>query len=398
MQLAVAGWQCKVSWATDVGPTGLFGNKTGDIVYDSKTPLKKYQMPMSLSSFPEELLERILAATVIAPPSPHPRAPWHPRQPSHSKDETTRSRLAPLLVCRAFHRIALPLFYHTLVLHSPSQASKALHALNARPALARSVRTLVLPAPGPGPAEAAVLARLLASCAGACNEQPCTGACGLRILDVTLPSSDQANDDGLALASAVRKLRGLRSLVVRKAAGTYLSQPAPRALLAALAELVAACPLLTHTKTTFPLSADPALAPLVTALAAAPALSTLCTPAPALWAPALLTVSANGALSRICLGAAAEESSWAPASATAYERPRAPSDPHPSPYAPARPLLGTSLFLSAARKHSRLAELIRAGAYPWRGRAWTVGAVGADGQAYQQQPREQAQEGASARC
>ncbi|KAF7369158.1 hypothetical protein MVEN_00243000 [Mycena venus] len=339
----------------------------------------------SLALFPEELLERILADTVVAPAAPHPRAPWHP-SPSASSGKETRGRTAPLLVSRAFHRIAVPLFHHTLVLHSPRQSQALLAALRARPHLARSVRVLVLPTPSASDAE--VLGMLP----------------GLTVLDVTLPPNGTPSEcDGMeAVCNAIRQLRGLRELSVRKAAGTYLSQPAPRAMLDALADVVSNCAELHSTHLTFPLSSDPALASLTGALSAAPALKSLRTPLPSLpgAAAAYVEVARNATLEKVCLG------DDVPASPTSYTSPLpaertplskdakapAPAQPRalperratytPSPsYRQPRALLPTGLFLSAARPHARLTELIRAGTpiassgngSGWRGRAATVG-------------------------
>ncbi|KAJ6551261.1 hypothetical protein B0H19DRAFT_1073004 [Mycena capillaripes] len=308
----------------------------------------------TLAAFPEELLEQILADAVIAPATPHPRAPWH----ISSSGKQTRGRTAPLLVCKSFHRIALPLFYNTLVLHSPSQSAALLAALRARPSLARGVRTLVLPNPCASDAE---VLRLLP---------------GLLTLDVSLPNGP---DNADALVAATRALRTVRSLTVRKGAGTYLSQPAPRAMLDALADVVSECPELHTTTLTFPLSADPALARLATALSTAPSLNTLRTPLPAVWAPAYVGVSSNTALERICMGD--DLGSPSPSSAPKTPERRATNASYPALPRGTRPILPTSLFLSAARPHARLAELIRAGTAiapavgGWRGRAATVGAA-----------------------
>ncbi|KAJ6504064.1 hypothetical protein C8R47DRAFT_1104137 [Mycena vitilis] len=336
--------------------------------------------PIALAAFPEELLEQILHDAVRAPPYPHPRAAWH-----SSKGEQTRGRSAPLLACRAFHRIALPLFYHTLVVHSPSQSAALLNTLRARPDLAKAVRTLVLPNASVHDAE---LISLIP---------------GLWDLDITLPPNSAQVD---ALVAAVRNLRTLRSLAVRKAAGTYLSQPAPRALLDALADAVYASAELTSTTLAFPLSADPALTRLASALSTAPALQTLRTPLPSAWSPAYVSVAANPALQRVCLGGeepahsrpyfpsvAASLSPLPSPSSTATSPPRMPdrrlSSPTPTPSSytasRSRPILPTALFLHAARPHTRLVELIKAGTYicpnvaasagGWRGRAATVGAA-----------------------
>ncbi|KAJ6544103.1 hypothetical protein B0H19DRAFT_1267416 [Mycena capillaripes] len=305
---------------------------------------------MTLASFPEELLEQILADTVIAPAAPHPRAAWHLSSSSSASNavKQTRGRIAPSLVCRVFHRITLPLFYHTLVLHSSSQSLSLLATLRARPALARAVRTLVLPAPCASDAE---ILRLLP---------------GLRTLDITLPANSDPDSD--ALAASIRSLRTLRVLAVRKSAATYLCQPAPRALLDALADAVNASSELTSMTLSFPLSSNPALARLATALSAAPALRTLRTPLPALWAPAYVTVAGNPMLENICLG----------------DEPVSSASSHSSSgqtRVPPRPLLRTGLFLSAARPHARLVELIKAGTVVavggWRGRAATVGSADA---------------------
>ncbi|KAJ7097700.1 hypothetical protein C8R44DRAFT_748410 [Mycena epipterygia] len=316
----------------------------------------------TLATFPEELLERILAAVVVSPPTPRPRALWHPRPAA--EDTKTPTRGSALRVSRAFHRIALPLFYHTVVLHNPSQARALLATLSADLLLARAVRSLILPAPS---SECAAVLSLVAP--------------QLRLLDVTLPAETEA---GVALAAALQSLSpqqpesNLRTLAVRKAPGTYLSQPAPRAVLSALASVVLASPLLDETTTSFPLSSDPALAPLVSALCAAPALHTLSTSLPALWAPPLLAISANPTLRRICLEQPAQGTSC-PASTSPAKPQRHAS--FSDECTPTRPLLSTGLFLAAARSHTRLAELVRAGTavVGWRGRAWTVGGGSGEG-------------------
>ncbi|KAJ7040644.1 hypothetical protein C8F04DRAFT_1391512 [Mycena alexandri] len=258
-------------------------------------------------------------------PPPHPRAPWH-RAP-HPQD--IHGRLAPLLVNRPFARIALPPFYHTLVLHSPSQARACLQTLRARPELARAVRVLVLASSAPGRAEAEVLALLTA--AASTHPGP-----GLKSLDLTLPAPGSPSpSDALALAEAIHQLHALEVLTIRKAAGTYLSQPAPRAVLEACAAAVDACTEL-HTLTlTFPLAPDPALLPLVAALALAPALRTLACPMPAMWTgeSLWLRVASNPALERICLDAqAAMPSSPPPRAGAAVHRAALP--PPPPPYVP----------------------------------------------------------------
>jgi hypothetical protein len=139
----------------------------------------------------------------------------------------------------------------------------------------------------------------------------------------------------------------------------------------------------------FPLSGDPALATLTAALAAAPALHTLRTPLPAMWAHAYAEVAANPALERVCLGDATSpaapslvecgnvECAAAPAPMRAPIERRATFTSFSGPAYQPRPILPTALFLRAARPHARLSELIRAGTHlaagGWRGRSATVG-------------------------
>ncbi|KAJ7898249.1 hypothetical protein B0H14DRAFT_3424602 [Mycena olivaceomarginata] len=85
------------------------------------------------------------------------------------------------------------------------------------------------------------------------------------------------------IINAIRDLSTLQALSVYKGAGTYLSQPAPHAMLDALAD---AQPSPSP-------SADPALCLLTTALAAALVLHTLCMPLPILWTPMYVKMAAN---------------------------------------------------------------------------------------------------------
>ncbi|KAJ7929415.1 hypothetical protein B0H13DRAFT_2652360 [Mycena leptocephala] len=251
-----------------------------------------------MALFPQENLERVLAHDVVTPASPHHRAPWHSSIPT-----------------------------------------SLLQTLRARPFLAHPVCTLVLPYPR---AEDAEVLRMLER---------------VDVLDVTLPNSNVGAVGDLA--GAIQSLRGLRALTIRKGAGTYLDQPAPRALLDALADAVAQYPEL-HTATlTFPLSGDPALSTLTTALAAAPALTTLRTPLPALWAPTYAVVAANPALGRICLvddlgSPTSTSSSPSPSSSTcpapACASPSSPSTSrHTHPARPRTPLLLSCIWRTPPR-------------------------------------------------
>ncbi|KAJ7267297.1 hypothetical protein C8J57DRAFT_1327267 [Mycena rebaudengoi] len=390
---------------------------------------------MSLSLFPEELLEHILLPCVLSPAYAHPRTPWHRAALSSNNNNTTViGRTAPLLVCRAFHRIARPLFYNTVVLHSAAQAQAFSLADNETLA---HVRHLVLLAPPPP----ALLHRLFAHAP-------------LRSLDINLPAAPHITPD---LDAMVRVLAGgcacesdsdcdcedlrITHLTLRKPPSAYLSTPAARAVLAAVAQMLRRCVELHTVTTTFPLPASPAspggttasytppahptrrhtvgsasytaqtpqppLSPqgdgqpdadldLPTALAHLPPLRTLRTPLPAVWAPALLRAAQNAGLERIVLDAGERQrSATMPVGVYAAPSPmqdacgaKPPLDPTASaklrpfdqlpPHTP-RP---TSLFLAAARAHPRLAALLRAGMGDGvfgagvRGRAWTLPGAG----------------------
>ncbi|KAK7050514.1 hypothetical protein R3P38DRAFT_3256465 [Favolaschia claudopus] len=308
------------------------------------------ELDSPIASFPEELLERILALVVIAPSTPQQlthRAAWHSTTTSSStstpttspsKTKPPRGRIAPLLVSRTFYRIALPLFYHTIPLPSPAHAAALLHTLATRPSLTCFPRTLLLLQPGALDAE---VLRALPR---------------LEVLHVTLPTPTPESFSGWknqepmrALCGALREVSTLRAMVVRKDKGTYLSQPTTRALLKALAGAVRRSDGLETFTTTFPLSTDPALAPLTSALAAKPLLHTLTTPIPAVPSSALAyaAVAENPALRCVRFSSSSCDNSSALSCNNGNNH--------------TTTVLSTSLFLTAARAWPRLGSLIRAG-------------------------------------
>ncbi|KAJ7489272.1 hypothetical protein FB451DRAFT_1553127 [Mycena latifolia] len=127
------------------------------------------------------------------------------------------------------------------------------------------------------------------------------------------PDASRAQHHTLpALEIPVRPLPELRGLT-----------PARRAVLAALATAISS----KLTTTASPLSVDPALAPFVNALSAAPYLHTLLrTPLPALWALAILNV-AGSPPSACVLAKSVLPSAYPSASSSACY----PADPHPHP-------------------------------------------------------------------
>jgi hypothetical protein len=64
------------------------------------------------------------------------------------------------------------------------------------------------------------------------------------VLDMTLPNVDSGTIKDLV--ATIQSLRGLHALTICKAAGTYLNQPTPCALLDALVDTVTVCPELVH--------------------------------------------------------------------------------------------------------------------------------------------------------
>ena len=181
--------------------------------------------PLNLLSFPEELLEKILAHCVVAH-TPHP-----PRPSWHSSSATTppvRGRLALLLVSKTFLRIATPLFYHSLHIASPSQLHCLLRdALRPNSALASHIRRVVLAGIW---AEGGELLQL-------CHTR-------LETLDIILDTmavapgvqGDVRDLDAEEFCAALTEMTALTHLVVRKPCNVYLTQPRPRYVLSALAE------------------------------------------------------------------------------------------------------------------------------------------------------------------
>lgn len=185
--------------------------------------------PLNLLSFPEELLEKILAHCVVAH-TPHPPRPsWHN---SSATSPPVRGRLALLLVSKTFLRIATPLFYHTLHIASPSQLHCLLRdALRPNSALAAHTRRLVLAGIW---AEGGELLQL-------CHAR-------LETLDIILDTmpvapgvhGDVRDLDAEEFCAALADMTALTHLVVRKPCNVYLTQPRPRYVLAALAEAMLA--------------------------------------------------------------------------------------------------------------------------------------------------------------
>ncbi|KAI0360681.1 hypothetical protein OH77DRAFT_1393833, partial [Trametes cingulata] len=288
---------------------------------------------LTLADVPEEILERILALVLVQSPEFSPRPSWHPYSSPSSSSASSSSPghptvISPLLVCRAWLRIATPIHYRHPVLRTAAHADLLLRALRHAPALALCVRSLHLHATAPA------LRELVALCPH------------LDTLDVTVDNADgppnapapptgtQQQQPGrdrrvLEFCEAFGRARGVRHLVIRKNA--YLTQPNATYVFEQLAKAIARWHKLETVNVAFRLSPSPAASALTQALAAAPRLHTLYTQLPAVWNTTLLDIAQNPSLARIVLSPAPEHA-------------------------------GAHLFLAEAKRHPRLVDLIRAGA------------------------------------
>lgn len=188
---------------------------------------------MSILSFPEELLERILALSVVSPLVQTTRPQWHQQQKRSSSHPGTaiRGRLASLLVCKKFYRISTPLFYHTIHINSPAQLHRLLsNALRRNRYLATYVRRLVF---------AGVWAEggeLIAMCSR-----------NIKMLDITLDMTqlapgvntnrDVRDFDAEDFCEGIKYItHSLTHLALRKPNNVYLTQPKPKYVLGEIAK------------------------------------------------------------------------------------------------------------------------------------------------------------------
>ncbi|GJE92406.1 hypothetical protein PsYK624_085600 [Phanerochaete sordida] len=322
-------------------------------------------MSLSLTSLPEEILERILSLA-LEPSSPPPDVP-----PAILKAGFTRSHSAPfpvsagraspssssrpsnfkafsrtpvhrytlLLTCTLFARIGTPLLYSSVHLKSRPSCALLGKTLRRRPDLARSVRALRLDGLW---GEAALLLRAL----------HVPGA-RLACFDFCITADREDNDgrgsdlqqfcDGLGTLPA---LGTVHRLTIRKTADAYLTLTTPNTVLECLSRVIPVWRSLDTVRINFRLPSGPrppstaqagtprtepaGMHTFVDALARAPGLRVLHAELPALWNTALLAIADNPALHAIHL--------------------------HPAP-----PSASAHLFLAEARRHARLAALIERG-------------------------------------
>ncbi|KAK7454042.1 hypothetical protein VKT23_011554 [Stygiomarasmius scandens] len=386
------------------------------------------------STFPEELVDRILQLAVSRPAVPVQRPTWHVSSPTATTTTptttTTRTRLSTLLVSKSFHRIVLPHFYNDIHISSTGQAQALLHVLHENPAyiqwisrihlagifdgvpqlvtLCTQVRVLDLTldagsAPTPAPAAAAGTAPLT--------------------LQTALPATDPIAQ---AFCTALSSLNRITHLVIRKGPTTYLTQPRVRYVLTALAESVSRWEELEDVDMPFKVSSDdstsatspisavlggmlfPALnqnqnqnqgavlpqaqtptpatpttpgSPkpqgpvtlLAHALSSSPRLRSFSTHIPTVWNEVLLVVSKNPSLEKIVLG----EGSSGPGLRLGGGRASISAGSGISTSPSAGGVVFTGLYMSEAKKHPKLVELIKAGTPILRNRSQTVASRGA---------------------
>lgn len=279
--------------------------------------------PSLLDTFPEELLERILYFCVVAAPVPQASRPsWQPQR------RRAYTRLTPLLVCKTFYRIALPHYYHTVHLTTPEQSSCLRAILRRYTYLARGVR------------------RLVVTCIVS-DTSPAMRLCtGLTALDVTLDPYAESD----SFCDALETLGNISFFTLRKQHNTYLTMQSIRRFMTRIAATIVSWPCLVsllpfHLSSQLNCSTqesanlafrvsddDGPVSSIAQALSFAPSLRSFSTEMPSLWNEAILRISHNPKLEKIVLGG--EDVGR-----------------------------GGGLYMVQARKHPRLAELIKIGTY-----------------------------------
>ncbi|KAI9566083.1 hypothetical protein HD554DRAFT_2026010 [Boletus coccyginus] len=289
-------------------------------------------MSRSLATFPEELLARILALSLARPASDV----FPPLPP--------RNRIALLLVSRQFLRIASPLLYHTLHLHSPFQASRALDTLTRHATLASAVRRIVFGGIWHD------CASVLALCDHVYDVDICLDAG--RPHQTSRPA-DPNDVDAEAFCYALEQRCTITHLTLRKHPAVYLTHPRPIYVLQRLSQAVPRWTNLETVHFALRISSSPSTLPLARALSVAPRLCSVRAQLPAVWNNFLLIVSTNPRLEKVMLYAEPILGGY-----TGDDIEHA--------------ALGTGLYMMEAKKHVRLSELVKAGTSIIRTRAHTT--------------------------
>lgn len=170
-------------------------------------------MRLTLSTMPEELLERILAFAVTPGPSQ--------RFAPNLKKLGVAPHVAPLLVSRTWLRIATPTFYRHITLRSDKQAALLAQSLRRNPELGRWVRSIR--AEGTYPR----LLDVVQYCP-ALEEFDMTvdnGPSNLQMAQVSPQRPPSVDAAVVRFCNSFSCMRRLRHLVIRKNA--YLTLPGP---------------------------------------------------------------------------------------------------------------------------------------------------------------------------
>jgi len=172
-------------------------------------------MTFTILSFPEEVIERILALCVDAQTDASANPSWHTRQVS-------RRASSILLVNKTFLRIATPLLYETVIIRSSHQLSTVLdNVFRPHPELAAFVKTVTIS--GGSYDDLNDFVRLCVN---------------LEEFDVTLDNAPWEEDVRQKFAESLMGMSKIKSLIVRKDA--YLTQEKPQHLMSQLSNAITA--------------------------------------------------------------------------------------------------------------------------------------------------------------
>ncbi|KAL4251168.1 hypothetical protein ABKN59_004937 [Abortiporus biennis] len=322
---------------------GRVNNLVKPWYFASQKPHGTFKMsPVTLTQLPEELIERILRMVMISNQERFETssALRHNISSYPTPPRVRTQRYATLLVSSTWLRIGTPLLYHTVSLRTQDDADRFIAALVNNSTLASLVRTISVKGMYEGMLEIF---------------QYCTELESLDFVVSQIPTNSMSDvDDGtLEFCEGLDCISDLKQLVIRKSNQTYLTHPGPQLVLNHLAQNVSRWHSLETLRIPFrfslPLS-SPTTAKFLSALASAPSLKHIETVLPAVWNPTLLEISANPNLRTVHLAGNPP---------TEYTRSKS------------GPLLSSNLYLSSARSHPRLMELIRAGTPIFRSRSHT---------------------------
>lgn len=318
--------------------------------------------PVTFASLPEEILERVLSLVINTDTiSPQPPSNWFPAFPAVSRTPSPSVRLLPLLVCRAWLRIGTPLFYRSVTIRTERTSTLLASTLQLNPELGPWVRSLTVRGTFEGMGEVFKLCAdvenldiALDNGSGPCLDQTLSGQVGGESVHATV----------FKFCEGLGHVKSVKHLVIHKHNQVYMTQSDPLYILGSLGTAIGRWSKLESINFPFrfsPPSMSRSAAAFITSLSEAPNLRSLHTLLPAVWNTALLQISVNPNLTSIHLS---QNSPFPSSSPTIV----------PSTYAPPA-ILSSNLYLSSARAHPRLIELIRSGTPMFRCRSHTIASV-----------------------